>query len=606
MTAPEPPSPTSSSATPPSTLARLVLHVERSFPKPDLFRVKREGRYQDISTAGFVADVRRLALALRDIGVGPGDRVVILSPNRPEWVLTDLAVLCAGAVTVPVYTSLPAEQIAFIVADSGAKALVCADLDLWRKVDAVRAGLPAVERYVLMDGEPPAGVLTLSDLLARGARVEADAAGLFERRAESVGPEDTASIIYTSGTTGPPKGVVLSHRNFVSNLVAVDDFIRFHSSDVVLSFLPLSHVYERMAMFMFLYKGATIAFAESVEAVAGNMMEVRPTILVSVPRLFEKIYARIMEQVLAGPRWRRALFFASLRAGKAHAALKLARARIPRRLATAQAMARRFVFARIAARTGGRIRLFICGGAPMSRDIAEFFLALGLMILPGYGLTETSPVLTGNLPDAYRLGSVGRAIPGVELRIAPDGEILVRGPNVMMGYHRREAETREAMEGGWFHTGDVGRLDEDGYLWITDRKKDILVTSGGKNVAPQPIEARLQSSPWIRGAVVVGNGRKFVSALIVPEFERLEAWARERGLAFAGRGDLCRNPEAVSRVLAEVQRATPGLAEFERVKKIVLLERDFELETGEMTPTLKVRRGLVEREYAALIESLYA
>ena len=335
---------------------------------------------------------------------------------------------------------------------------------------------------------------------------------------------------------------MLSHANFVSNVVSLTEFIDFRETDTGLSFLPLSHVLERTATFLLFHVGATMAYAESIEAVAANMVEVRPTIVVSVPRLFEKIYARVMDQVMAGSRLKRAIFVWALGTGKKYAARTIAGEPIPAHLAFKRALAKKLVFSKITARTGGRIRYFICGGAPLSRDIAEFFYAMGLRIMPGYGLTETSPVLTGNTPEQVRFGTVGKAIPRVELRIAEDGEILARGPNVMMGYYKNEADTREVLKDGWLHTGDIGRLDEDGFLIITDRKKDIIVTSGGKNVAPQPIESLIQASPFIASAVVVGSSRKFISALIVPDFEKLEAYARAHGIAFADRADLCRRP----------------------------------------------------------------
>jgi long-chain acyl-CoA synthetase len=335
------------------------------------------------------------------------------------------------------------------------------------------------------------------------------------------------------------------------------------------------------------------------------MLEVQPTLIVSVPRLFEKIYARVMDQVMAGSRLKRAIFVWALATGKKYAAKVIAGEPVPKGLALKRGLARKLVFSKITSRTGGRMRYLICGGAALSKDIHEFFIALGLVVLPGYGLTETSPVLTANHPTASRFGTVGRTIPRVEIRIAADGEILARGPNVMMGYYKNEADTREVMKDGWFHTGDIGRLDADGFLTITDRKKDIIVTSGGKNVAPQPIESLILASPYIGSAVVVGSSRKFISALIVPDFDKLESYARAQGIPFADRADLCRHPEIVRFLLDEVNRATPELASYERVKKIAVLDHDFDIGMGEVTPTLKVKRNIVEQKYAGLIESLY-
>jgi long-chain acyl-CoA synthetase len=588
-----------------STLSRLFLNTCRVYPKPALFLVKVEGSYAPISTAEVETRVRELSLGFRELGLRPGDKAVILGENRPEWVMTDLAILCAGGVTVPIYTSLLPEHIKYIINDSDAEIVVCSNRELWLKVEAVRNDLPRVRHFVMIDEEEPAGILTLGEVRGKGKRAAEADPGLFERNALTVQPSDLASIIYTSGTTGPPKGVMLSHANFVSNIKAVGLVVSFLSTDTALSFLPLSHVLERTATFVFLYHGATIAYAESVETVSENLLEVRPTIMISVPRLFEKMYARVMEMVLKMPAPKRALFFWALSVGRRHAAKIIGKQPVSGTLKLKVRLAHRLVFSKIQARTGGRLRYFICGGAPLAADIAEFFYAMGLVIFPGYGLTETSPVLTGNSFEAYRFGSAGRAIPGVELTIARDGEILARGPNIMQGYHKREAETREAMEGGWFHTGDIGHLDPDGFLFITDRKKDLIVTAGGKNVAPQPIESILGLNPYIASAVVVGERRRFISALVVPDFGKLEEYAKANGVPFRDRAELCRRQDVVDFMLAEVNRSTPDLASYERVKKIALLEREFDIESGEITPTLKVRRAIVEEKYKNLIDSLY-
>jgi long-chain acyl-CoA synthetase len=588
-----------------TTLSRLFRQSCLNYKKPNRMLVKKDGIWARISTEEIEATVRHLSLGFQVLGVKPGDRIAILSENRPEWVLADFAALCAGGVTVPIYISLLPDQVRYIITDAGAKIVVCSDLEMWRKVEAVRNALPELERVILIEGDPPAGTHALSDVEEMGRRLEADDPGGFEKTADAVRPEDLASIIYTSGTTGLPKGVMLSHANFVSNVLSLAEFIDFCEADTGLSFLPLSHVLERTATFFLFHVGAAIAYAESLEAVASNMVEVRPTIIVSVPRLFEKIYTRVMDQVMAGSRLKRAIFVWALATGKKYAARAIAGEGIPAHLAFKRALANKLVFSKITARTGGRIRYAICGGAPLSGDIAEFFYALGLKIMPGYGLTETSPVLTGSTPRKVRFGTAGKAIPGVELRIAEDGEILARGPNVMMGYYKNEADTREVLKDGWLYTGDIGRFDEDGFLIITDRKKDIIVTSGGKNVAPQPIESLIQASPFISSAVVVGSSRKFISALVVPDFEKLEPYARAHGIAFKDRTDLCRRPEIADFLLGEVNRMTPGLASYERIKKIAVLDRDFDIDLGEVTPTLKVRRNIVERKYADVIESLY-
>jgi len=583
------------------TLSQLFLNTCRTYRKDNLLMSKREGSYVPISTAEFEARVRHLSAGLRELGVQQGDKVVIFSENRPEWVITDFAVICAGAITVPIYTSLMPEQVKYIINDSDAKVVVCSNRELWLKVEAVRGELPRVRHFIMIDEEAPAGIMTLGEVAGRGKT----ALGAFDAVAAAIKPDDLASIIYTSGTTGTPKGVMLSHGNFVSNTKALDAVTDFVHTDTILSFLPLSHVLERMTTFSFLYKGASIAYAESVDTVAENLTEVRPTIMISVPRLFDKIYARVMDNVLTQSPVKRKIFFWALGVGKKYGRKKLRKEPISRGLEAQRALAAKLVFSKIVEKTGGRVKFFVSGGAPLSKDVAEFFYALGITILEGYGLTETSPVLTCNTFPNLRFGTVGQAVPGVEIKIAADGEILARGPNVMKGYYKKEAETREVMADGWLRTGDIGHLDPDGFLVITDRKKDLIITAGGKNVAPQPIENLLKTNPYVLNAVVVGGSRKFISALVVPDFEKLEAYARANRIPFHDRAELCGRQEIRDFMLAEVNRSTPDLASYERIKKVALLDRDFDLEAGEITPTLKVKRSFVEAKFKPVIDLLY-
>jgi long-chain acyl-CoA synthetase len=586
------------------TLSQLFLNTVRTYVKDALLLVKKDGRYTPISTQEFGRRVEHLSLGLADLGLAPGDKLVILSENRPEWTMTDFAVLSAGAITVPIYTSLMPEQIKYIINDSDAKIVVCSNRDLWLKIEAVRHELPSVHHFVLIDEEGPRGVVSLAEVMGRGKVLAAADPALFERRALAVKPDDLASIIYTSGTTGVPKGVMLTHANFVSNAKALDAVTDFSAKDTILSFLPLSHVLERMTTFSFLYKGATIAYAESIETVGENLLEVRPTIMISVPRLFDKIYAKVMDNVLAQSAAKRKIFFWALGVGKKHGALRIRHRPIPRGLDLQHKLASKLVFSKIVEKTGGRVHFFVSGGAPLSGDVAEFFYAIGITILEGYGLTETAPVLTCNTFDKMKFGAVGLPVPGVEIKIAPDGEILAKGPNVMKGYYKKPQETKEAFEGGWFHTGDIGHFDEEGFLLITDRKKDILITAGGKNVAPQPIENALKTNPYIQTAVVVGGGRKFISALVVPDFDKLEAYARAQGIPFGSRRELVEKEEIRAFILAEVNRSTPHLASYERIKKVILLERDFNTDT-ELTPSLKVKRHIVEKAFKDKIDLLY-
>jgi len=441
--------------------------------------------------------------------------------------------------------------------------------------------------------------------MRKGKRIADEKTDLFEKTALEVKPDDVASIIYTSGTTGIPKGVILTHDNFTSNIKTLAFLVEFTHKDMVLSFLPLSHVLERMCTFAFLYKGCSIAYAESVETVADNLMEVQPHIMVSVPRLFEKIYAVVMDNVLESPALKRKIFFWAVKTGKEYGKRKLQKQSIPGLLRLKRNLADKLVFSKIIEKTGGRVRFFVSGGAPLPKEIADFFYALGLVVLEGYGLTETSPVIAVNTFENMKFGTVGHPIPGIDVKIAEDGEILTKGPNVMKGYYKKEAETKEAFEGGWFHTGDIGHLDEDGFLVITDRKKDIIITSGGKNVAPQQIENLIKRSPYISNVVVTGSTRKFISALIVPDFGKLEEYARLLNITYKNKIELVKNKEIVSFILAEINKCTPNLAPYEKVKKIILLYREFEEDKGELTPTLKVKRKIVEEKYRDLIDSMY-
>ncbi|MGA2362676.1 MAG: long-chain fatty acid--CoA ligase [Candidatus Aminicenantales bacterium] len=588
-----------------STLTQLLASTLKSYPKDDLMLVKKGGAYVPISTREFGEAVRDLCLGLNSLGFRAGDKLCLLSENRPEWVMTDFATLSAGGLTVPIYTTLVPDQIHYIIDDSDATVVVVSNTDHWKKIEPLRARLDKVRHYVMIEGPAPSGVISFQDLRDKGKALGAAMPGLFDDLLARVKPGDDASLIYTSGTTGTPKGVILTHENFLFNIRTVRGIIEFTENDVCLSFLPLSHVLERMVTFTYLYAGCTVGYAESVEAVAQNLLELRPHIMVSVPRVFEKIYTKVMDQILVSPVIRRKIFFWALNIGREFGARKLAGRPIPAGLGLRRSIAHKLVFSKIIARTGGRVRFFISGGAPLSREIAEFFYAFGLVVLEGYGLTETAPVLAVNTFENLKFGTVGKPIPGVEIRIAADGEILARGPNVMKGYYKKDAETREVMEGGWFHTGDIGHLDEDGFLVITDRKKDLIVTSGGKNVAPQPIENILKLSPYIANAVVLGDRKRFVSALIVPEFEKLEAYARTHGIPFQDRDELVGNTRVVDFMRAEVEKATPLLASYERIKKIVLLGRDFDIEKGEITPSLKVRRSIIEGKYQDLIESMY-
>jgi long-chain acyl-CoA synthetase len=446
-------------------------------------------------------------------------------------------------------------------------------------------------------------VISLDDLVKKGAEFTTEQS--FEQRIATIGKYDWASIIYTSGTTGDPKGVILNHWNFVSNVLAALSCIGLGASDRCLSFLPLSHVFERTAgYYAMLCGGASIAYAESIEKVGDNMREVSPTIVVSVPRLYEKIYARILDAVTAGSHLKKNMFFWALDVGKMYVNQKIEK-RLKGGVKLKYKIATKLVFRKLQARTGGKLRFFVSGGAPLARDIAEFFYAAGLPILEGYGLTETSPLITVNTFDHFRFGTVGRPAPGVEVKIEDDGEIVCRGPNVMLGYYKKPDLTREVLDGPWFHTGDIGYLDDDGFLTITDRKKDILVTAGGKNVAPQPIENLLKTSKYISQAVLIGNSRKFISALVVPNFENVRTFADAAGIPYHDDTDLAKNEKVHKKIYEEIEEKSQHLASFERIKKFVLAAKDFSVEDNELTPTLKVKRKIIEKKFEKEIDALY-
>jgi long-chain acyl-CoA synthetase len=593
----------------PRTVCDLFYHSVDTYRKAQHLEHKKDGAWRAISSDEFRSGVEELSQGLVALGIGKGDKVAILGENRPEWAYADLATLCAGAADTPVYATLTPGQVLYILNDSESKVVFVSNAAQAAKVAEVKGQLKTIRHVIRMDEADIPGTVALSEIRARGREALAGDRDIVRKRAASVEPTDLATLIYTSGTTGDPKGVMLTHSNLVSNVLgAIKAFPTFGPDDVCLSFLPLCHSFERTAGHnVMLYAGATIAYAESVEAVPQNMREVRPTVMSSVPRLYEKMYARVNEKVAQDPPFRQRIFRWALGVGRERFRHKVERTSPGLLLPLKQRLADRLVFSKIKERTGGRLRLFVSGGAPLSREIAEFFGAAGLTICEGYGLTETSPVITVNTPDWIKPGTVGRPLEGIEVKIAADGEILTRGPHVMKGYFNKPEATAEAIDAeGFFHTGDIGVLDPDGFLVITDRKKDILVTSGGKNIAPQPIENRLKANNFFAEVVMIGNKRNFPAALVVPNFETLEKWAKEKGISTPSRDELVDRPEVLSHYQKLMADLLPDLAQFERIKKIALLTREFTLEAGELTPTLKVKRRVVEEKYKGLIDKLYA
>ena len=591
----------------PKTLTQLFVEAVEEYDQPNALQTKVGGAYQPISHRTLADRVRHVAFGLRALGVGPGNRVAILSENRPEWAIADYACLMGGMADVPLYPTLPAEQIAYILRDSGAVAIFLSTKEQAEKIAAVKSELPALQQVIVFDDEAATdGAMRLAALEAKGAAtMSPDGAAEYRAAALAITPDQVATIIYTSGTTGNPKGAMLTHGNIASNVSAVIDLLEMTPQDTSLSFLPLSHIFERMVDYLMFAAGVSIAYVESMDTIAKNMQEVRPTIVVAVPRIYEKIHARVTDTAMRAGGVKRGIFLWAGRVGERWTDVMLAGREPGMLLALEHRIADKLVFVKVREAVGGRLRFFISGGAPLSPDINRFFYAAGLKILEGYGLTETSPVIAVNTPQRLTIGTVGAPIPGVEVKVAADGEILTRGPHVMKGYFNHPEATAEAIDpDGWFHTGDIGTL-EDGLLRITDRKKDIIVTAGGKNIAPQPIENLVKANKYVAQAVMIGDRRKFPLILVVPNFDQLERWAGYKKISTSDRRKMLADPLVRAKMEKEVLGGLDKLAHYEKPKKVVLLEQDFTIDSGELTPTLKVKRRTVDRKFRALIDAAY-
>jgi len=549
-----------------------------------------------ISSAELYRNVVGMARALASWGIGKGDRVAILSENRPEWTITDFAILSLGAVTVPIYSTQTSEQTAFILNDSGARLIAVSTQAQLEKVLAVQ-GNTAVERILVMDSVETAHALQMQPLMLKGP-TEPDSD--FEARARSVAPHDLATIIYTSGTTGNSKGALLTHGNMASNIACSLDGFGLADDEVSISFLPLSHVTARHVDFALLYRGVALAYCPDMANLERALAEVQPVIFVGVPRVYEKIRRAVIVKTADFPK--NAIYRWALSVGRAHREETL-RGVTPKSLGWS--LADRLLFSKVRAGMGGKAELFISGGAPLGRELAEWYADIGVRIHEGYGLTETSPVIAVNTPGAHKLGTVGKPLPNVEVRIADDGEVLVRGPSIFQGYWNRPQETRDAFVDGWFKTGDIGNLDADGYLSITDRKKDLIKTSGGKFIAPQPIENSLKLNPLIGTAVVLGDRRKFPAVLISPHFPVLEDWARANKIAFSSRAELVAAPTVQALYHGIVEESNKNLARFEKLKRVLLVAEEFSASDGTLTHTMKVRRRGIEERYRTLIDDMY-
>ncbi len=584
-------------------LSRLTRESAKSFGPREAMRYRDGREWRSITYAELSTRVEAMARALVSAGVAAGDRVAIFAPNCPEWAIADFGVLMAGAVGVPIYATDTARQAEQVYLDAGAKLLFVGGQEQHDKAVAFESGAPALVAFDPTTRLSGPRSSSLADFLARDTP---GSAAEVEARLAAAKLEDLATIIYTSGTTGDRKGAMLTHANFASQFRALDERFDFGPEDRSLCFLPLSHVYERAwSYFVFRSGAANVYLRDPREAVVA-MPEVRPTAMVSVPRLYEKVYAAIQDRVSGSSPVRRSLFRWALGVGSAFEHASRTGRRTGPALRVQHRLADRLVLSKVREAVGGDKKFFSAGGAPLAKEIEEFFLSVGLLVCQGYGLTETSPMVTCNSPGAFRFGTVGRPIPGCEVRIADAGEVQVRGDNVMKGYWGKPAETAAAFEDGWFRTGDVGVLEPDGFLRITDRIKDLIITSQGKNVAPQRVEGMLAGHPLLEQVVVVGDRRTFLSALIVPSFPALEERAKRDGIPFASREELVKRPEVVA-IYEEVLRERSGeLAGYEQIKRFALLPRELTQEAGEITPTLKVRRRVVEQRYREAIDAIYA
>lgn len=552
--------------------------------------------------------VQDIAAGLVSLGIQQEEKVSIISDNSPKWAITDYAILSNAAVTVPVYSTLLPHQIQYLLNDGDVKIIFAENKSQIEKLTQIFGDLEKLQYVIALDNEQYAEeyILTWNELREKGKQYREESGFSLEDRWKTLTADDLLTIIYTSGTTGEPKGVMLTHGNMTSNIEGGLDRLDVSPEYRFLSFLPLSHSFERMAgHFLATTAGATIFYAESIETVPENMTEVQPNVMTSVPRLYEKMYMRVNEAAQQGPALKKKIFHWAFEVGKEYQN-KRHNGSVSGSLNIRYTLAKKLVFSKLYERVGGEIKFFVSGGAPLSPDIARFFESAGLLILEGYGLTETTPVIAVNGLDDYKIGTVGKPLFNVEVKIADDGEVLTRGPHVMKGYYKRPEETKEAIDkDDWMHTGDVGELDEDGFLKITDRKKNLIVTSGGKNVAPQPIENALINSPYIEQVMLIGDKRNFISALIVPAFDAVKSWAQEKGLEFEANEELIAQQEVVDLFQDEIDDRTENFARYEQVKQFRLLPKELTIEDGELTPTLKIKRRVVEEEFKNLIDDIY-
>ena len=591
-----------------STLVEMFKKAVENYPDKPAFGTKKDGEYQYFTYAEMAEKIASLGQFLKNFGITKGSNVAILSANRFEWAISDYAIMSLGAATVPVYPTLPANQVEYIVKDCGASIVIVSDTLQLEKILEIRKNLPALEYILMMDNANIDNDDMIKDFqtLLEGQKLPQK--NYFEEAVSSITPEDLATIIYTSGTTGIPKGVMLTHKNFVSNIMGTLNNVAMHDTDLFLSVLPLSHVFERMAgHFLPVGVGASIAYAEDFTTLIDNLKEVKPTILICVPRFYEKVYAKVLDGVLASSSAKQKIFNWAMEIGKNIAAVRESNKPITGKLKWQNDLATKLVFHKFHAVMGGRLRFFVSGGAPLSKEVAAFYVGSGFTLVEGYGLTETSPVIAVNKLENFKIGSVGLTVFNVECKIADDGEILVRGPQVTQGYFNNQEETRAAFdEDGWFYTGDIGKLDEDGFLFITDRKKNLLVTAGGKNVAPQPIEMRLTKSPYISHALLIGDRRKYISALIVPDREILSMFADTHNIKYDSLDEVAASPEMAKVIEEQIISRTEDLANYESIKKHVIISDELTVDNGYLTPKMELKRKKVMEKYTGKIDQMYS
>lgn len=592
----------------PKIISDIFVLAADKFPETSLLTFKHNGTWQAINAVDVRKRIESIALGLYSLGLRKGEKAAILAPNSPEWTIADAACQFAGLVDVPIYTTLAPASVSYILKDSRSRVLFLNNKEIYETLKESIWQETAVEKVVLFDGElDDERVITFKKLTSSGSELGKTEAGLIDQLRRSVKPDDVATLIYTSGTTGEPKGVMLTHNNIISNVIDAGEKYDFSVNDIPLSVLPLSHIFERSAMYLYIYHGMSVYYAESVDKVPDNLSEVRPTIFVGVPRIFEKVYAKAKLKSSQAGGLKEKVFDWAIKIAQQFA-LKVEKGEtVPFGLAFKHRIADKLVYSKLREFFGGRLRACITGGAALPDDIYLIFNGAGVAIMQGYGLTETSPVITSNNPQFQRLGSVGKPIHNMQVRIAADGEIEATGPGVMLGYYNKPGATRDSFtQDGWFRTGDIGRIDDDGFLFVTDRKKELFKTSGGKYIAPSPIEQMIRSSRYVSQAVLVGNERKFAAALIVPNFEMLAAYAKHKGLDLKSPRDFCSSPKIIDLIERHVAAATQGLARYETVKKIALLENELTVDGGELTPTLKIKRRVINENYKEVIDRLYA